>query len=69
MHHPFKFRFMEEIIEVTAEKVNNSLDLFSLTDKAFILQGISDMLKKMSVACLLEEYGLTEEMEENEGFY
>ena len=52
---------MEEFIEITAEKVYNSLDGFSLTDQALILLGVSEKLKKMHADCLNEEYGFTEE--------
>jgi hypothetical protein len=47
---------MDEMIEITAEKVLNSLSGYSLPDQAYLLQEIAEKLKAMADGCLREEY-------------
>ena len=48
------------MIEITAEKVLNSLSGFSFPEQAYMLQEIAEKLKDMASECLLIEYGLIE---------
>ena len=48
---------MDEMIEITAEKVFNSLAAFSWPDQAYMLQEIAEKLKGFAVECLQIEYG------------
>ena len=49
---------MDEMIEITAEKVVNSLSGFSFTDQAYMLNEIAEKLKEYADECLTLEYGL-----------
>ncbi|MCL2651152.1 MAG: hypothetical protein FWD60_09050 [Candidatus Azobacteroides sp.] len=51
---------MDEMIEITAEKVLNSLDGYSFMDQAYILREIAGRLDKLADECLLQEYSLKE---------
>jgi hypothetical protein len=52
---------MDEMIEITVEKVVNSLDGYSLTERYFMLLAIYRKLKDAAHSCLCVEYGLTDE--------
>ncbi|MDR0681817.1 MAG: hypothetical protein LBG15_08230 [Dysgonamonadaceae bacterium] len=51
---------MDEMIEITAEKVVASLSGFSWTDQAYMLQEIAEKLKSAASECLQIEYVLTD---------
>jgi hypothetical protein len=51
---------MDEMIEITAEKVWNSLSGYGWTDQHYMLNEIAEKLKEFSHECLAIEYGLTE---------
>jgi len=51
---------MDEMIEITAEKVLSRLSGYSFMDQAYMLQEIAEKLKDMASECLQLEYGLTE---------
>jgi len=54
---------MEEVIEITAEKIVNSLSGWTLVDQAYMLNEIAEKLKVMASECLQMEYGLISETE------
>jgi len=47
---------MDEMIEITAEKVLNSLSGFSFPDQAYMLYEIAEKLKEYAGECLQAEY-------------
>ncbi|MDR1381781.1 MAG: hypothetical protein LBJ47_09940 [Tannerella sp.] len=49
---------MDEVIEILAEKVLNSLSGWSLPDQAHIMREIADRLTELSGECLKKEYCL-----------
>ena len=50
---------MDEMIEITAEKVLNSLSGWSFSEQAYMLREIAEKLKDMASECLQIEYGST----------
>jgi hypothetical protein len=56
----FTNNIMDEMIEITAEKVKNSLEGYSNMDQSIMLLEISKKLIEFSHECLAIEYGLTE---------
>jgi sulfur transfer protein SufE len=51
---------MDEMIEITAEKVFNSLSGFSWSDQAYMLIEIAKKLRNYASECLEVEYGIEE---------
>ena len=47
---------MEEVIEILSEKITNSIDSYSLADRAYILKEIATRLQASAQECLLGEY-------------
>jgi hypothetical protein len=52
---------MDEMIEITVEKVVAGISGWSWTDQAFMLGEIAEKLKEAAHECLCMEYGFTEE--------
>ena len=51
---------MDEMIEITAEKVFNSLSGYNYPDQAYMLHEIAEKLKGLASECLAMEYFFVE---------
>jgi hypothetical protein len=55
---------MDEMIDITVEKVLNGLSGYSYPDRAYMLNEIAGRLREYADECLLLEYGLKDENRE-----